>query len=205
MKKKCLFLGYNSKKTKLIKKIKKIYKNSWYLKNFSRKLEVKDIKDIDLIICFGYRHVVKKNLLKIIKAPIINLHISFLPFNKGSHPNFWSFMEGTKSGVTIHRIEEKIDKGKILFQKEIKFNLNKNKKKLTFENTYRMLKTEIENLFLKNIKNIFQNNLTGFYPNIKGTFHKKKDLPKLLANWKQNIFKTKKIYLKTKYKTIQKH
>ena len=35
------------------------------------------------------------------KGKIINLHISFLPFNRGYYPNLWSHQEGTPSGVTI--------------------------------------------------------------------------------------------------------
>ena len=74
---------------------------------------------------------------------ILNLHISYLPFNKGAHPNFWSFAENTPSGVTIHKINKKIDSGNIIYQKILDFELNKNKKKLTFKDTYSVLISEI--------------------------------------------------------------
>tara|TARA_B110000114_G_scaffold175747_1_gene205618 strand:- start:930 stop:1169 length:240 start_codon:yes stop_codon:yes gene_type:complete len=74
---------------------------------------------------------------------ILNLHISYLPFNKGTHPNFWSFAENTPSGVTIHKINKKIDSGNIIYQKILDFELNKNKKKLTFKDTYSVLISEI--------------------------------------------------------------
>ena len=43
------------------------------------------------------------------KRPIVNLHISYLPFNRGSHPNYWSFVENTPKGVSIHEIDEQIE------------------------------------------------------------------------------------------------
>jgi methionyl-tRNA formyltransferase len=43
-----------------------------------------------------------------------NLHIGYLPWNRGSNPNVWSIIEGTPAGVTLHRISEKLDGGEIL-------------------------------------------------------------------------------------------
>lgn len=59
------------------------------------------------------------------KTPVLNLHISYLPWNRGANPNFWSFVENTKKGVTIHEIDEKLDKGKILLRKELEFDENR--------------------------------------------------------------------------------
>ena len=35
---------------------------------------------------------------------MINLHISYLPYNRGAHPNFWSWVKNAKN---IHFISEK--------------------------------------------------------------------------------------------------
>ena len=93
-KKNCLFLGYDEDKTKLIDFIKD--KNIEVRKIYNQELEVKDVIDVDLIISFGYRKIIKNNILARIKKPIINLHMSYLPYNRGSHPNFWSFMDKTQ-------------------------------------------------------------------------------------------------------------
>ena len=45
--------------------------------------------------------------------------MSFLPYNRGSHPNFWSFIDDTPKGITIHEIDEGADTGNIVFQKKI--------------------------------------------------------------------------------------
>ena len=48
---------------------------------------------------------------------LINLHISYLPYNRGSYPNYWSFKENTPNGVSIHHIDDGIDTGPVLVQK----------------------------------------------------------------------------------------
>ena len=72
------------------------------------------------------------------------MRISFLPWNKGAHPNFWSFYENTPKGVSIHLIDKGIDTGPIIYQKIVKFSKNEE----TFEQTYSVLKNEIEDLLL---------------------------------------------------------
>lgn len=51
---------------------------------------------------------------------IINTHPSYLPYSRGKHPYYWSIVEDTLFGVTIHRVNNGIDTGDILWQKEIK-------------------------------------------------------------------------------------
>ena len=122
MKKKCLFLGYNAKETSLIKFLRN---KNFKVINKKNKLITNDIKNVDIIISFGYKKIIKKKILKLVKRPILNLHISYLPFNRGTHPNFWSFVDGTPAGVTIHEVEKGIDTGPILFQKKIRFNIKR--------------------------------------------------------------------------------
>ena len=191
----CLFLGYNSNQTKLINFLKK---KKISVTNKKIKVRTKEIEKFDLIICFGYKKIIKSDILRKIKRPILNLHMSYLPFNKGAHPNFWGFHDDTKKGVTIHEIDENIDTGPIIFQKEIKFNIQKNKK-LTFKRSYNILFLELEKLFIKNYKSIILNNYRKKKNNkFKGKVHKSKDLPKDLESWNISIFN----YLNNKKKFI---
>ena len=170
--KSCLLLG----NSKYLKKI------NFYLKkkNFKTKIEkkkinIKIIKKFDLVISFGYKFVLKKSLLKFLKRPAINLHISYLPYNRGAHPNFWSFLENTPSGITIHEIDQGVDTGKIIFQKKIFFNVNKNKN-LTFKSTYRTLNEKIVDLFIKKSDLILKKKYSTKKQNNKiSTFHLKKN------------------------------
>tara|TARA_B100001057_G_C22862247_1_gene955005 strand:+ start:3929 stop:4489 length:561 start_codon:yes stop_codon:yes gene_type:complete len=176
---KCLFLGYNRKKTKIIKFIEKEG-----LDVHQTDLSVNEnISNYDLIISFGYRRIIKRKILKLAKRPIINLHMSYLPFNRGSHPSFWSFYKNTIKGVTIHEMNDKIDAGPIIIQKKINFNISKNKR-TTFNQVYKKSFIVLENLFIKNFKKIrlknykLKKNLIS-----KGSIHKKKDLPKKLKSF----------------------
>ena len=199
--KKILFLGYSQKKTKIIDKLKE---NSKYqVFSTKNKIKLKNLSNIDIIINFGYRHIISADILKK-KKNIINLHISYLPYNKGAHPNFWSFAENTPSGVTIHKLDKGIDTGNIIYQKLLDFELNRNRKKLTFKNTYFKLISEIENLFNENVQNILNNDYDEFEQIGNGTYHSSEDLPFLLKSWNQNIFNTITKYQREKNKDIDK-
>ena len=185
--KKILFLGYSKKETKLIDTLKE--NKNYQIFNTSKKIKLKNLDNVNLVISFGYKHIISEDILKK-KKNIINLHISYLPFNKGAHPNFWSFAENTPSGVTIHKVNKGIDTGNIIYQKLLDFELNKNKKTLTFKKTYYTLISEIENLFIINSKNLLNNEYDEFKQIGNGSYHKSDELPAILKTWNQNIFKT---------------
>ena len=98
----------------------------------------------DFILSYRYRHIIDEKFLQMVKVPIVNLHHSFLPFNRGAHPNFWSFYEDTPKGISIHLIDKGIDTGDIIYQEEIQLNLNS-----TFRETYKKLDDEIVDRFIK--------------------------------------------------------
>ena len=181
-KKRILFLGYKKINTKLISYLRR--KKILVIENGQKTLNSKKLESYDLIISFGYKKIIKKNILKKLARPPVNLHISYLPFNRGSHPNYWSFKEKTPSGISIHEIDAGIDTGKIIFRKRINFKLKKN---LTFNQTYLILRHNIEKLFMKNFKSIWEKKYKIIKIYNKGTFHKKKDLPKKLKSWNSKI------------------
>lgn len=184
--KKILFLGY--KKNKLINSIKKNKK--YIVKNKNNSLNLNDVKKYDLIITYGYKKIIPNKFILAAKRPIINLHIGYLPYNRGAHPNFWAFAENTPSGVTIHEVDSGIDTGKIIFQKQVNFDLINNRKLLNFKNTYKVLRNEIEKLFEDNFEELVNYNYRCFNQIGLGTFHYKKDLPLIVKNWSQNVYKT---------------
>lgn len=186
---KILVLGYSPKKTKIFKFLKK-YNSDFKISYLKKKTNSSFLKKFDLVISFGYRYILKKKDLKNLNRPIINLHMSYLPYNKGSHPNFWSFIENTPSGISIHEIDHGVDTGKIIFQKKINFNYKKNPK-LNFRQTYNFLFKELEFFFLKKIKSIISGKYKCYKQKHKGTMHYKNDLPKrIIKNWNQSIAKT---------------
>jgi methionyl-tRNA formyltransferase len=73
--------------------------------------------DIGLSILFDY--ILKPPFLRLYKHGVVNLHPSYLPYNRGQYPNVWSIVEGTPSGVTLHYIDEGVDTGDIIAQREV--------------------------------------------------------------------------------------
>jgi len=191
MKKKIIFLGYSSKRTKLIKFLRD--KKNIVKAIGNREINKHTIENADLIVSFGYRKIIKSNQIKFSKRPIINLHISYLPYNKGSHPNFWSFVEKTPKGVTIHEIDKKVDNGPIIARRKIVFKKQNN---LTFKNTQEFLIKEIEKLFIQNYVKILSGNYSIKKVSSKGTFHKSSQLPKNIKTWNIKIFDYLKNYTK---------
>lgn len=175
---KILFLGYSKEQTSLINELVSNECEVWH-----SEYEISTTKGYDLVICFGYRHILKKNIIESSIAPIINLHISYLPWNRGAHPNFWSHFDCTPSGVSIHLIDEGVDTGPIIYQRLVNFSKEEN----TFLMTRKRLISEIEQLFKENLEEIITKKFSAIAQRRKGTYHRANDLPKEFSGWDSNI------------------
>ena len=71
---------------------------------------------IDFVISYGYRFILPEHFIKRYEGRIINMHVSYLPWNRGADPNLWSWIDNTPKGVTIHLMDKGIDTGMILAQ-----------------------------------------------------------------------------------------
>ncbi len=82
------------------------------------KLKIENLKP-DLGIVAAYGRILPNNILSIPKYGFINVHPSFLPQYRGSSPIQTAILNGErKTGVTIMLVNEKIDRGPILTQRE---------------------------------------------------------------------------------------
>lgn len=89
-----------------------------------------------------------------------------LPWNRGMYPNFWSHIENTPSGVSIHYIDCGIDTGDIITQKQLSFSDSE-----TLESSYRQLSECVENLFIENWDDIKHKTNKRTKQAHRGTFH----------------------------------
>jgi methionyl-tRNA formyltransferase len=105
-------------------------------------LEVLERRPPDWIVSHGYRHIVPPEAIARFRDRTVNLHISLLPWNRGADPNLWSFVEGTPSGVTIHYMDEGVDTGDVIAQRELRFDDDE-----TLATTYEHLQSAIVELF----------------------------------------------------------
>lgn len=162
------------------------------------KIGPKEVEAIapDLVVSFNYRFLIKQDVIDQMNGRILNLHMSYLPWNRGSSPNFWSHVDGTPKGVTIHLINAGLDKGDILFQKQIAFDPAKE----TFSSTYDRLMQEMIELFKENWQVIKAGTYEKIPQTETGSYHCTKDLEEVEKvcpfTWSDNIADYLKQYKK---------
>ena len=181
--KRILFLGYDENQTSLISRLRE--KGCLVDVRQSRLAVDATLRTYDLIVSFGYRHLVSKDVLQYYGKDIVNLHVSYLPWNKGAHPNFWAFFDGAPHGVTIHLMVPEVDAGPILYQRRVHFDAE-----TTFSQTYARLLTEIEALFVENMDDILNGRYRATPQRGKGTAHRAADLPAIPGGWDADIGET---------------
>ena len=87
------------------------------LKNESFIEEYKAL-NLDVAIVASYGKIIPGNILSIPKRDTLNIHPSLLPLWRGSSPVQSSIINDNKTGVSIMLLDEKMDHGPILDQKE---------------------------------------------------------------------------------------
>ncbi|WNS75209.1 formyltransferase family protein [Bacillus sp. DTU_2020_1000418_1_SI_GHA_SEK_038] len=132
-------------------------------------------ENVDYIISYGYRYIIPKSVVNLYEGKIINLHISFLPWNRGADPNLWSFLEDTPKGVTIHYIDVGLDTGDIIAQQRVDFLEDE-----TLSSSYQKLTNEIESLFKKVWPDIRMGKSIRFTQIGKGSYHNSKEKDKFM-------------------------
>jgi len=102
--------------------------------------ELKTFKELsaNLIVVVAYGKIIPKSFLNIPKFGFINIHASLLPRWRGAAPIQRAIMNGDKKiGVSIMKIEEKLDSGPVLASREFDLDKNENhgevEKKLSLE------------------------------------------------------------------------
>ena len=139
-----------AKKSK-IKKYGIEYKNRSYFENQSLKI-MKNYK-IDLLCLAGFMKILSGNFIKIFSKPILNIHPSLLPKYKGLNTHLRAIKNKDKfAGASVHKVNQKLDSGKIILQKKVKINKNDTVEKLR----KRILKQEYK-IFPKAIKKVLFN------------------------------------------------
>ncbi len=73
--------------------------------------------DLAVSVLFGY--ILNQEFLGLFPLGCINLHLAWLPYNRGAYPDVWSIVEGTPAGVTLHYMDGGIDTGDIIARQEV--------------------------------------------------------------------------------------
>ena len=127
---------------------------------------------IDFIVSYGYRHIIKPSVLRMFPLAAINLHISMLPNSRGAHPVFWSVVNELPLGVTIHLLDDGLDTGNILFQREVRVDCNDH----TFRSLYNLHCVEAASLFSQSWMYLRAKECAGWRQQGLPTVHRARDL-----------------------------
>lgn len=113
----------------------------------SDKIDLAEIRsmEIDFIVSYGYRYIVQAPIIQAYEGRIVNMHISYLPYNRGSDPLIWACLDETPVGVSIHEMDEGLDTGKILTQCHVDVDRYKD----TLATGYARLRENLEDLFMQ--------------------------------------------------------
>lgn len=74
----------------------------------------------EIVISSGFEHKVPEEIIEVPEKGIVNLHPSFLPYNRGSHPYIWPLVDDTPAGVSVHYMNSEMDQGPIIDRKEVR-------------------------------------------------------------------------------------
>ncbi|PKP56989.1 MAG: formyl transferase [Candidatus Altiarchaeales archaeon HGW-Altiarchaeales-2] len=168
---KVLFLGGGELSKNLANWLEKIMKES--VVYTEERIDIDFVKHAnpEIIISYNYKYILGCKVINYPSLGCINLHISYLPWNRGAHPNVWSFLDDTPKGVTIHYIDEGMDSGDIIVQKKINIDPDKE----TLRSSYTKLHEEIQKLFKENWIMIKNNKIKRTPQRGGGSIHYLKD------------------------------
>jgi methionyl-tRNA formyltransferase len=124
----------------------------------------------DFLVAHGYRHIIRQNVLDRFPRRAVNLHIAYLPWNRGADPNLWSFIEKTPKGVSIHYLDAGVDTGDIIAQKLVEFEAGE-----TLRTSYARLQAEIAQLFAEHWSRIRAGTCHAVKQTGAGSFHRVAD------------------------------
>lgn len=131
--------------------------------------------DPELIISAGFRSIIPDKILNLPELGAVNLHPSYLPYNRGANPNVWSIIEDSPAGVSIHYMTPDVDKGPMIARKKVPIFPDDDGKSL-----YRRLEQEQVKLFRDNWREIRDGSATTkSQENRDGSFHYKHEFQEL--------------------------
>lgn len=110
----------------------------------------------DIIFCFGWSNLIKKELLNLPIMGVIGYHPASLPQNRGRHPLIWALVLGlNQSASTFFFMQEGADDGDILSQEEFEILYQDDAKSL-YNKVSKIALNQIEDFLPKLQNNSFQ-------------------------------------------------
>ena len=87
--------------------------------------------NVDILCLAGFMKILSEKFIKNFSKPILNIHPSILPKYKGLNTHERAIKNKDKfTGATVHRVNDKLDSGKIILQKKVRILKKDNIKSL---------------------------------------------------------------------------
>ena len=157
-------------------------------KNLNNDEEFKIFKELytDLVVVAAYGQIIPKIFLNTAKFGFINVHASLLPKWRGAAPIQRAIMNGdTITGVSIMKIEEKLDSGPVLSVRELDLDQN-----ITYGEFEKKLSVIGADLLIESLKKI-EDGKAKFIDQIhsEATYAKKIEKTETKINWNLDVNK----------------
>ena len=130
---------------------------------------------VDLLVSVHWPDKFLPEELSLPRLGAVNVHNSYLPWNKGAHACTWAMIDKTPHGATMHWMDEGIDTGPILFQERVEIEDTDTAHSLyakTADAEVRVFKVGMEMILAGDMRKLPQ---TG-----KGSIHRKRDFQRLV-------------------------
>jgi len=134
-----------------------------------------DYHKADLWISVHWDQIWRKEQLRTPKIGCVNLHNSYLPWNRGAHACTWAIIDRTPGGATMHWMDEGIDTGDILYQEPLTIHEND-----TAHDLYQRTMTLEVQVFRVGMDMLLAGNYQRIAQPKTGTLHYKADFKRLV-------------------------
>lgn len=128
--------------------------------------------DYNIIFSLHCKKIFPKWLIENTKC--INIHPGYNPFNRGMFPHVWSIINGLPAGATIHEMDEGIDTGPIIAQREVPVTPYD-----TSDTLYKRVIEEELSLLTLNLGDILKGDYQTKQPKVKGNYNSLADFKQL--------------------------
>jgi methionyl-tRNA formyltransferase len=128
--------------------------------------------EIGVSVLFGY--LLRPQVLELLPKGCVNLHPGYLPWNRGAYPNVWSIVDRTPAGATLHYVDEGIDTGDIVSQRQVEVLPTD-----TGASLYRRLEEACHAVFVEAWPRLRDGSAPRIPQRGEGSFHRVRDVEKI--------------------------
>jgi len=138
--------------------------------------------------------LIPEPIINCVNGQVFNTHPSILPFHRGWQPIFFSVLEQTDIGVSIHLVNSELDKGKLLCQSKVEESPHE-----TLKSIHTKCRNKIIEILKTNWEQILDQKISPVRQEGKGCYHNSKEFneyfAKLPMRWDSTLDEVRKLIL----------